>query len=211
LTSIDFGNCELNTNKNKLRNIGAVSLVHGILESKHGQGYSLISEINLSYNYLTQECLPYFAKLCDPSFIQVKNLNLSFNALGSDAIKILEPIIPNLTVLNLNGCKLNNSSMSHLADIFNNERVLLEELYLNNNNITTDGFHRLIVQLKTHNRVRHLNFSHNDIASDITTFSTVQKFLCVNSALEYLDISHCNLNEKAGEAIGKGLRGNRNL
>lgn len=69
LTSIDFGNCELNTNKNKLRNIGAVNLVHGILESKKGQGYSLISEINLSYNYLTQECLPYFAKLNDPNFI----------------------------------------------------------------------------------------------------------------------------------------------
>lgn len=101
--------------------------------------------------------------------------------------------------------------MSHLADIFMNERVLIEELYLNNNNITSDGFNRLIVQLKTHNRVRHLNFSHNDIASDITTFCAVLKFLCVNSALEYLDISHCSLNEKAGEAIGKGLRGNRNL
>jgi len=35
--------------------------------------------------------------------------------------------------------------MSHLADVFKNERVLIEELYLNNNNITTDGFYRLIV------------------------------------------------------------------
>ena len=48
-------------------------------------------------------------------------------------------------MLNLNGCKLNNSSMSNLADIFKNERVLIEELYLNNNNITTDGFYKLIV------------------------------------------------------------------
>jgi hypothetical protein len=60
LSMIDFSNSEHVVNKNKLRNRGAISIVEGILES-YEQGYSLISEINLSYNYLTSDCLPYFA------------------------------------------------------------------------------------------------------------------------------------------------------
>jgi hypothetical protein len=43
--------------------------VQGILDSRDGMGYSLISEINLSYNYLSQDCLPYFALLSNPDFI----------------------------------------------------------------------------------------------------------------------------------------------
>ena len=42
-------------------------------------------------------------------------------------------------------------------------------------------------------------------------FKMVQKFLNCNKILEELNISYCNLNEKAGGLIGKGLRGNRNL
>lgn len=50
LTLIDFSNSETNINKNKLKNIGVQALVEGILETEGG---SVISEINLSYNYLT--------------------------------------------------------------------------------------------------------------------------------------------------------------
>jgi predicted transcriptional regulator of viral defense system len=65
LSIIDFSNTELNVNKNKLRNLGAASLVEGILESTKN-GCSLISSINLSYNYLTHECLPTFSRLRNP-------------------------------------------------------------------------------------------------------------------------------------------------
>ena len=68
LSAIDFSNNELNVNKNKLRNQGAAAIIEGILDSKE-MGCSLISEINLSYNYLTVECLPLFAKLNDPNWI----------------------------------------------------------------------------------------------------------------------------------------------
>ena len=70
LFSIDFSNHEVNVNKNKLRNVGAIAIVEGILEST-AIGYSLISEINLSYNYLTADCLPYFSLLNDPHFVQI--------------------------------------------------------------------------------------------------------------------------------------------
>lgn len=68
LSILDFSNTELNINKNKLKNVGAAALVEGILET---EDYSVISEINLSYNYLTSDSLYYFARLDDPDFIQL--------------------------------------------------------------------------------------------------------------------------------------------
>lgn len=104
---IDFSNSEFNINKNKLRDVGAIAIVEGILESKE-QGYSLISEINLSYNYLTQDCLPHFASLHNRDFVQLKSLNLSYNALGPDSMRILSPVLATLSALNLSNTKLNN-------------------------------------------------------------------------------------------------------
>jgi hypothetical protein len=101
-------------NKNKLRNTGAAAIVEGILES-YSTGHSLISEINLSYNYLTVECLPHFAQLSDPNFVQIQQLNLSYNALGPDSIRILAPMMSSLHHLNLSNTKLNNQSISDFA------------------------------------------------------------------------------------------------
>jgi hypothetical protein len=68
LSVIDFSNTELNVNKNKLRNQGAVAIIEGILMSTE-HGCSLINEINLSYNYLNADVLPYFAQLRNPDWI----------------------------------------------------------------------------------------------------------------------------------------------
>ena len=56
-----------------------------------------------------------------------------------------------------------------------------------------------------------MNISHNKIASDKNFFKTIHKFLIYNKVLENLNISNCEIDEKAGEFIGKGLRGNMNL
>lgn len=70
LYSIDFSNSEMNVNKNKLRNTGAAAIVEGILESNI-TGHCLLGEINLSYNYLTSDCLYCFAQLNDQNFIRI--------------------------------------------------------------------------------------------------------------------------------------------
>jgi len=62
LTKIDFSNNEMNTNKNKLKNIGAKAIVEGILETEFS---SIISDINLSHNFLTYDCLKHFSLLDD--------------------------------------------------------------------------------------------------------------------------------------------------
>jgi len=68
-----------------------------------------------------------------------------------------------------------------------------------------------MVCLKTNNKVRVLNIARNNVSTDLKMFRMVQKFLNCNKVLEDLNMSHCNLNEKAGALVGKGLRGNRNL
>ena len=64
-------------------------------------------------------------------------------------------------------------------------------------------------KLKT--KVKNLNISHNKIASDINFFKTIQKFLIFNKVMENLNMSDCDIDELAGDYIGKGLRGNMNL
>jgi hypothetical protein len=68
-----------------------------------------------------------------------------------------------------------------------------------------------MVCLKINNKVKSLNVSRNNIASDLKVFKMVHKFLNCNKVLEVLNLAYCDLNEKAGDMIGKGLRGNTNL
>ncbi len=87
----------------------------------------------------------------------------------------------------------------------------LEYFDIHSNQITTEGFYNLMVCLKINNKVKSLNISRNLISNDLKQFKMVHKFLNCNKVLEYLNLSYCDLNEKAGEMIGKGLRGNTNL
>jgi hypothetical protein len=132
LSVIDFSNSELIVNKNKLRNQGAVAIIEGILQSKQ-MGCSLINEINLSYNYLNADILPYFALLSNPNWIQLQSLNLSYNDLGSDSIRLLAPIMSTLETLNLSHTKLNNDSMEDFSEMFKKQEMRLGELDIHSN------------------------------------------------------------------------------
>ena len=68
-----------------------------------------------------------------------------------------------------------------------------------------------MVCLKANNKVKKLNISHNKIANDLKMFRQVHKFLNCNKVLEDLDMSFCDINVKAAQLIGGGLRGNRSL
>jgi len=141
LTKIDFSNSEMNVNKNKLKNIGVEAIIEGILETEN---QSIISDINLSYNFLSQECLPFFAKLSNPEFVQIQSLNLSYNDLGQDCIKTLTPILPSIMELSLANTRLTNQSMYDLAHLFTLEEMSLRHLDIHNNLITSEGFYTLM-------------------------------------------------------------------
>jgi len=207
---IDFSNSEMNVNKNKLRNTGAIAIVEGIMESTD-VGHSLIGDINLSYNYLTAECLPHFARLNDPDFVQLQSLNLSYNALGPDSIRILAPILSTVLSLNLSNTKLNNQSITDFVEVYRCQCMSLRELDVHANLITAEGFHDLLACLKTNNKVSKLWLSRNQVAADLDLFKIIHTFLSCNKTLELLDLSFCDLDERAGELIGRGLRGNRYL
>ena len=71
-------------------------------------GYSVVNEINLAYNFLTQDSLYHFARLNDPDFVRVEHLNLSYNDLGPESFRLLQPIMSNMVSLKLASTKLNN-------------------------------------------------------------------------------------------------------
>ena len=87
----------------------------------------------------------------------------------------------------------------------------MQEIDFHSNSITTEGMYNLMVCLKTNNKVRSLDISRNQIASDLKMFRMMQKFLNCNKVLETLNLSFCNINDKARAMVGKGLRGNRYL
>jgi hypothetical protein len=79
--------------------------------------------------------------------------------------------------------------------MFKNQKMRLGELDIHSNNITTEGFFKLMVCLKTNNKVRKLNISRNNIATDMKLFKMVQNFLNSNKTLEDFDVSYCNIDE----------------
>jgi hypothetical protein len=106
---------------------------------------------------------------------------------------------------------LNNQSIEDFSEMFKVQEMKVEHLDLHSNQITSEGFYKLMVCLKINNKVKSLNISKNHIASDLKVFKMVHKFLNCNKVLEVLNLAYCDINEKAGEMIGKGLRGNTNL
>ena len=84
----------------------------------------------------------------------------------------------------------------------------LEELDIHANQITSDGFCTLMTCLRTFNRVKSLDVSHNNIANDLKNFRIISKFLNTNKVLEDINFANCDINEKAGQLIARGLRGN---
>jgi len=101
--------------------------------------------------------------------------------------------------------------MTDLAECYKNQDMQLRSLDIHQNNITSEGFFRLMVCLKTNNKVTDLNVSRNQVASDTKTFKFIHKFLSQNKILENLNLSFCEIKPEAGASIGRGLRGNRNL
>ena len=101
--------------------------------------------------------------------------------------------------------------MEDFSDMYKQQEMRLKELEIHSNQISTEGLYKLMLCLKTNNKVRKLNVSRNMVSQDIKLFKMVSKFLNCNKILEDLDMSFCHLDEKAGSLIGKGLRGNRNL
>ena len=84
----------------------------------------------------------------------------------------------------------------------------LESLDIHSNSITSEGFCTLMTCLRTFNKVKSLNVSHNIIANDLRNFRIISKFLNTNRILEDINLASCEISEKACHFIARGLRGN---
>lgn len=113
--------------------------------------------------------------------------------------------------LNLAHTKLTDRSISDLANLYKTQDMPLQSLDLHGNAITSDGFENLMNCLKANNKIKHLNLSKNQIATDLTKFSSVTQFIQVNRILEVLNLGFCDIREKATKMIAEGLADNKNL
>lgn len=87
----------------------------------------------MSNNYLTGDCLHHFARMNDLNFVRLQCLNLSYNALGPDAFKLLQPILSPIVQLNLANTKLNNQSIDDFVEMFKVQEMKVEYLDLHSN------------------------------------------------------------------------------
>ena len=55
--------------------------------------------------------------------------------------------------------------MDDFSHLFKNQEMILKELDIHSNQITTEGMYKLMVTLKTNNKVKKLNLSKNLISS----------------------------------------------
>jgi hypothetical protein len=82
----------------------------------------------------------------------------------------LQPILSEITELNLASTKLSNKSLMDFVGTFKKQEMKLQTLDIHSNLITTEGFYKLMVCLKANNKVKKLNISHNKIANDLKMF-----------------------------------------
>ena len=127
----------------------------------------------------------------------MQNLNLSYNDLGEGTISMLQPILSSVVELNLASTKLTNTSIDDLVTCFREQEMKLMFLDIHSNQVTTDGFYKLLACFKANNKVKSLNISRNNIANDLKSFKWVHKFLNINKTLENLNMSFCGIEEKA--------------
>lgn len=163
LTDIDLSNDESNQNKNRLGNAGFEAVMEAIIDSHT----SVISMINIAQNNISHtipETFQLLKVLLSVKGDQLISLNLSDNDLGPDFLSSLGPSsLCNLLELSLSNTRLNNKSMSDLADYLTEQRFSLVNLDLSSNAFTVEGYFRLLTALKQNqSSIKKLNLSKNN-------------------------------------------------
>ena len=93
-------------------------------------------------------------------------LNLSDNDLGPDFLAILGyESLQNLRDLRLANTRLNNKSLSDLADYHTHHKFQLLHLDISRNNFTMEGVVLLLNSLKGNQILRKLSLARNDLST----------------------------------------------
>ena len=92
-------------------------------------------------------------------------LNLSDNDLGPDFISILGyESIRNLRELILSNTRMNNKSLTDLADYHTHHKFHILNLDISSNAFTIEGVMKLLNSMKSNQILRKLNLSRNDLS-----------------------------------------------
>ena len=130
------------------------------------------------------------------------------------AIERMLNVNTTLKVLNLSGCRLDTTVITHIADGLANNASLAElnigaEIW-SRNNITSEGWVHLFKALCNNTSLKKLNITHNDLG--VKGSVALSEMLSCNKALTKLNLGWCDIPE-AGltEILTKGLLHNTSL
>ena len=174
---------EIDLSGNNLQAKGAITI------SKDIRSLKCLIKLNIGNNNISGDAAKDLAiTLCESKLL--KELDLSFNNLGSvGSWRIFQSIrkISNLIKLNVCSIGITKIATNDIAVVLNGNKKL-RELNLSHNNIEAAGA-TCIFNTSTENLCK-FNISHNNITNDVNYIDT---FLCRNTELEELDLSHNNL------------------
>ena len=119
------------------------------------------------------------------SHTQLKELDIGFNSLSSEAIQLV------------------------ISGIGSNENTKLEELILSFNTLSLETTEALSSLLMVNNTIKHLELRWCDIGPDGSCLLAAA--LKNNSTLKYINISRNGIQDKGGVAIASALKVNRTL
>ena len=185
---------ELNLSCNNLQELG----IRKILDSLNILN---LSSLNISNNCITGD-LTYIADILTVTTNLVK-LNLSYNELSADHMKYFlyktKHVFANLVQLNASGNIISDETATTLADVLS-ENSKLQELDLSDNSLHAKGIRKIFKRLRISTLIK-LSISHNNITDKVA--DQIASFLCRNTKLEKLDLSHNNLQAAGARWICK--------
>ena len=168
-----------------LREEGLLRLVEGLKSTK------LMQHLNISLNSVTDLVAKELAST-DLLFgkSQLKQLNLSHCQLqtkGFSKILIATTNMYNLKCVNYSGCKITDEEARYLAGSITVNDTL-EQLVLSHCELQPVGFLNILKELKKLNTLNYLDLSHNQITENAVI--TLGEVIYANR-IEHLALSHC--------------------
>ena len=112
-----------------------------------------------------------------------------------------------MRLLDISDCHLTTQHCQHLGELLRHCKI--EELYLRNCNLTSDGVGKVVSGLNDNHTLKRLDLKNNKIRSEGVV--AIAKMLKKNRSLNRLDIADCSIDSSGGVKLGAALERNKTL
>ena len=112
-----------------------------------------------------------------------------------------------MRLIDISDCHLTTQHCQHLGELLRQKKI--EELYLRNCNLTSDGVGEVVSGLNDNHTLKRLDLKNNKIRSEGVV--AIAKMLMKNCSFNRLDIAECSIDSSGGVELGAALERNKTL